>query len=235
MWYVNQPSPWWHRGPNKKSFLDISQVYGRQVVKVIYGTKTSVLINRPAYLLASKKHCNCWFWNLFPVLFLIQQLFQLLFWASADSTMLLSLSTYSCRQLWLVISFEWAMSFRLCWLGMLIGFRCLWAHRLLHPLLLSCLFCCNISKQNSIEILSVLTTASALCFFLVWVQWISLPSPQSLPPVKVFSRVTTVTWCWYWCFTLQANYSSDTFVLDESFRDVYCKFLLGRCHSVGSF
>lgn len=66
VWYVNQPSPWWHRGPNKKSFLDISPVYRRQVVKVIYGTKTSVLINRPVYLLASKKHCNCWFLEPLP-------------------------------------------------------------------------------------------------------------------------------------------------------------------------
>lgn len=149
--------------------------------------------------------------------------------------MLLSLSTYSCRQLWLVISFEWAMSFRLCWLRMLIGFRCLWAHRLLHPLLLSCLFCCNTSKQNSIEILSILTTASALCFFLgVSAVYFSSFSTIS-PSCGFFPRVTTVTWCWYWCFTLQANYSSDTFVLDESSRDVYCKFLLGRCRSIGSF
>lgn len=33
--------------------------------------------------------------------------------------------------------------------------------------------------------MSILTIASALCLFLgVW--WISLPSPQSLPPVEVF-------------------------------------------------
>lgn len=106
---------------DKKSSLDIPQAHRRQVVKLSYRNTMLVLDNRCMYLLAGKQLCKHCFQNLLPISGDAGSS-----WYSSFSSCYFGLQliqqrcflflTYSCRWLKLVISFEWAMSFRLYWL-----------------------------------------------------------------------------------------------------------------------
>lgn len=105
--------------------------------------------------------------------------------------------------------------------GMLIGFRCLWAHSIVDSSSLPSSFCCSTSMQNIIEMFNL---ASALHFFLggSGVRCFSFCTTSPTSCCQSFSSHTAINCGLYGWFyiTFKANCSSDViFVLAESFTE----------------